>query len=72
MVLKFKDGTSASCETLGCTTVDGSKYAVFFETATKYVYVYKFEQKKSKFRLYPVVDAAEFRRVCTHLNSLIK
>ena len=72
MVLKFKDGTMANCEALGSTVVDGSKYAVFFENETKYVYVYKYEQKKSKVKLYPVVDASEFRRVCTHLNSLIK
>jgi len=30
MLLQFKDGTSASCEPLGSTEIDGVKYAVFF------------------------------------------
>lgn len=72
MLIQFKDGTTAECEILGSTEVNGTRYAVFFEQSTKYVYIYKYEQKKKKVKLYPVVDKAEFRTVCTHLNSLIK
>ena len=72
MLLQFKDGTSAECEILGKTVVDGVDYAVFFETATKYVYIYKFTKKKKKYKLFPITDKTEFRKVCTHLNSLIK
>ena len=72
MLLQFKDGTSAECETLGSAEVDGVRYAVFFENKTKYVYVYKYINEKKKVKLYPVSDKSEFRRVCTYLNSLIK
>ena len=72
MLLQFKDGTSAECDVLGSVEVDGMRYAVFFEPETKYVYLYKYEKKKKNYRLYPITDKTEFRKVCTHLNTLIK
>lgn len=72
MELRFKDASVSDCEALGYVNYKGKTYQVFFDPSVKEIYIYRCKFKKKKIRLYTIKNQKEFRKVCEHLNTLIR